>query len=309
MLLIGSKALKYYGDQYICPDVKRTWDTDFIATYDEFQSFKNSLPGQKKIIPLNKGKSIALMVKNSTPYEFEIAWENSTGESLINLVKENDLSKLVDVKNDIWAVNPDVVFTLKKSHRFLRNSPHFLKTMKDYKWLRDNCNCKVPEVLDGDNFYKQRISDTYWYKHPNTKLGKEDFFNDDIYTWDHDSIHKSVAHLESGPAYLLYKENKAEVNCSKELFDKLPEQIKIYSALEESYVLAIERSIVPFGNWSNKKAFEFALQKLASSISSGWYRNWIWENFNLIKSQYNDNYVSKFHEGVKLGIVHPHIKK
>lgn len=64
MLLIGSKALKSYGDKYLCPQVKRTWDTDFIATYDEFQSFKNSLSGNKKIIPLNKGKSIALITKS-----------------------------------------------------------------------------------------------------------------------------------------------------------------------------------------------------------------------------------------------------
>src|ERR1700748_1315612 len=157
MLLVGSKALKHYGDQYLCPDVKRTWDTDLIATYDEFIKFKNKITLPKKIIPLNKGKNIALVVKESIPYDFEIAWENSSGELLMKLVKEYNLAKIVNEEDDVWAVNPDVVFTLKKSHRFLKDSPHFLKTMRDYKFLRDNCECKVPEVLDADNFYKQRI--------------------------------------------------------------------------------------------------------------------------------------------------------
>ena len=307
MLLIGSKALKCYGDKYFCPEVKRTWDTDFIATYEEFQKFKDSLPGQKKIIPLNRGKSIALIVKGLTPFEFEIAWENSSAEKLIQLVKENSLAKLVDTKNDIWAVNPDVVFTLKKSHRFLRNSPHFLKTMRDYKWLRDHCECKVPDVLDGENFYKHRTSDTYWYKHPKLNVSKDDFFKDDNidYKWDHDTIHLSVMHLNK-PAYEFFKEDNAEVKCSKELFNSLPEQTKLYAVCEEAYVLALERSQIPFpGTWTPRKSFEFALMKISSSITSGWFREYCWENYDKALAMYNDNYVNKFWDDVKIGLVKP----
>lgn len=306
MLLVGSKALRHYGNQYLCPEVKRTWDTDLIATYDEFVKFKNSLTGMKKIIPLNRGKSIALITKDHGIFDCEIAWDESAGNSLLTLAKENGLSKLVDEKNDIWAANPDVIFTLKKSHRFLKNSPHFLKTMRDYKWLRDVCGCKVPEILDGD-WYRQRTSETYWYKHPKLNVSKDDFFKDDNikYIWNHDTIHLSVKHLDK-PAYEYFKEDKAEVKCSMDLFEKLPEQTKMYAVCEEAYVLALERSQIPFpSKWSPRKSFEYALMKISSSITSGKFRTYCWENYDKALNMYNDNYVNKFHEDVKSGLIKP----
>jgi hypothetical protein len=312
MLLIGSQALKFYGQEYLCPEVKRTWDTDFIATYDEFQKFKNLLPGNKKIIPLNRGKSIALISKQFGIFEFEIAWQDSISGELLSLVKENNLSKLVDDKNNIYVASPDVIFTLKKSHRFLRNSPHFLKTMRDYKWLRDQCGSKVPEVLDGINWFKQRTDETYWYKHPKLDVTKDEFFNDDgiKYVYDHDSIHISVSNIvidgQKTPAYTLYKDDQSEVKCDKNKFNALPELYKLYGVLEEAYVLAIERSQVPFpGIWTPHKSFTFALDKVCSSITSGWFREFAWENYDKVVELYNDNYVDKFWDDVKSGIVKP----
>lgn len=307
MLLMGSKALKFFGDQYLCPDVKRTWDTDLIATYDDFTNFKNSLSGPKKIIPSNRGKSIGLITKEHGIFDFEIAWPESTAELLINLVKENELSKLINPKRDIWAVNPDVIFTLKKSHRFLKDSPHFIKTMRDYKWLRDHCGCKVPEALEGDKFFKPREKSTYWYKHPKLNVSKEDFFKDDNipYMYDHDTIHLSVMHLDK-PAYEYFKEDNAEVKCSKELFNQLPEQTKLYAVCEEAYVLALERSQIPNpGKWTPRKSFEYALFKISSSITSGWFRSYCYENYDKALELYNDNYVNKFHDDVALGLVRP----
>ena len=304
MLLVGSKALKCYNSKYICPKVKRHWDTDIICTYDEFQKFEQSIIGGKKIIKTNGDKNIALLTKEKGIFDFEIALDGSSGLDLINLVKEHALGKLVDRSLNMHAVNPDVVFTLKKSHRFLKNSPHFMKTMLDYKYLRDECGCKIPEALS--EFYKKREKETYNYSHPKLNVSKKEFFAD-IYKHDHDSIHEAVKHLDH-PAYWYFKEEKAEVKCSKLLFEAQPDQVKIYSGLEEAYVLALERSIIPSGIWSNKKAFMFALEKLSSSISSGWYRNFIYERFDDIASQYNDNYVNRFNKALDEGIVKPFVK-
>ena len=305
MLLIGSKALKTYGEKYLCPEVKRTWDTDFISTYDEFQKFKDSLSGNKKMIPLNKGKSIALITKEHGIFEFEIAWEDSTAFSLIKLVKENNLSKLVDSKYDIWAVNPDVIFTLKKSHRFLRNSPHIIKTMRDYKYLRDVMGCEIPKCLT--TWIKERAKITYDYAHPKLDVTKEEFFQDK-YKFDHDSIHVSVSNLiingQKTPAYTLYKDDQDEVKCNKDKFNALPESHKLYGVLEEAYVLALERSQVPFpGKWSPKKSFIFALNKVCSSITSGWFREYAWENYDKVIELYDDNYVNNFFKDVDAGLV------
>lgn len=307
MLLIGSKSLKCYDDKYICPNVRRHWDTDLIATYEEYQKFEQTIPGEKKIIPSNKAKNIAIISKEKGIFDFEIAWDNSSGKMLIDLVKEHGLCKLVDKTHDMYAVNPDVVFTLKKSHRFLRNSPHFLKTMLDFKHLRDEMGCKVPEVLN--EFYVKREKDTYNYSHPKLNVSKNEFFQD-VYQWDHDSIHEQIKHLEH-PAYWYFKEEKAEVKCSKELFNKQPEEVKLYSVLEETYVLALERSQIPNRNnpvWSPKKSFDYALFKLSTSISSGWWRSYAYEQHFKVKSMYNPEYAKNFFIKADAGLVKPFSK-
>lgn len=305
MLLIGSKALKHYGEQFINPNVKRSWDNDFICTYDEFVSFKNKFPYQKTIIPYNRGKTIALKSPKGI-WEFNIAWEDSTSESLLKLVKENNLSENI---NDIDIANPNIIFTLKKSHRYLKNSPHFMKTMLDYRHLRDECNCVIPDILI--DWYKDREKETYWYSHPKLNQPKDDFFKDDgiPYKFDHDTIHLSVKHLDK-PAYEYFKPENSEVQCSKKMFFETDEKTRLYAVLEEAYVLALERSQIPSpGAWTPRKSFEYALMKISSSITSGWFREHCYENYFEALKLYDDTYVERFWKAVDDGIVKPFIKK
>lgn len=302
MLLIGSKALKCYDDKYICPNVKRHWDTDIICSYEDYQKFEQTITGEKKIIPSNKDKNIAIISKEKGIWDFEIAHPGSSGALLVDLVKEHGLSKLVDKTYDMWAVNPDIAFALKKSHRFLKDSPHFLKTMYDFKYLRDKMGCKVPEVLN--EWYVKRTKETYNYSHPKLNVSKADFFKD-IYKYDHDSIHENVRHLEH-PAYWYFKEEKAEVKCSKKLFEQQSEEIKLFSVLEETYVLALERSQIPNRNnplWSPKKSFEYALFKLCTSISSSWWRDYAYNNYFNVIQLYDPKYAENFFKKADAGLV------
>jgi hypothetical protein len=310
MLLMGSKALLCFDKSYICPDVKRHWDTDIICTPEEYAEFERSFSGEKEIKQNPNGKNIAILSREKGIFDFELALPDSTGLSLMNLVKECGLGKIVDKKLDMWAVNPDVVFALKKSHRFLKDSPHFMKTMLDFRYLRDVKNCKVPDALH--DWYTQRTKSTYFYKHPNLNVTKADFFKDDgiKYVYDHDSIHEAIKNLEH-PAYWYFKEEKAEVKCSKKIFDEQTEEVKLYSVLEETCVLALERSQIPNRYkpvWSPKKSFDFALFKLCTSISSGWWRSYAYENYFKIKSLYDPNYTKIFFEKADAGLVKPYIK-
>lgn len=301
MLLIGSKALIHWGEEYLS-QAKRQWDNDWICTYDDFKKYKKDLLLSKKIktiVPLNKGKKIVIHEKNGTINEFEIAWDGSS-KQLLDLVK-TDLSLAVKIQNT-YISTPNLIFTLKKSHRYLKDSPHFLKTMLDYQHLK-SLKCVVPESLK--DWYKLRVKETYWYKHPNLNVSKKDFFKDDKvpYIYDHDTIHLAMAHLDR-PAYEYFKEDAAEVKCSKDLFFDLPEKTRLYAVLEESYVLALERSQIPTpGVLKPAESFKIALTKLCSSISSGWFREYAYDNYFKVLDMYEDNYVDKFWQGVKSGIV------
>jgi hypothetical protein len=151
------------------------------------------------------------------------------------------------------------------------------------------------------------MKDTYTNKLPKLNVSKNEFFDAEAtgvrYEYIHDTIHLAVKHL-SKPAYEFFKPDTNEVYCSKEMFFACDEYIQLLSGLEEAMVLAIERSLVPFPNGKTpKQAFDLALQKLASSISSGWYREFVWENYDRIQSLYHDDYFGWFLEGVEKGVV------
>ncbi len=106
------------------------------------------------------------------------------------------------------------------------------------------------------------------------------------------------------PAYEFFKRPGSEVMCDRSLFDSSPEKVKLAAVLEESQVLALERSQIPFKNkWSPEKSFIFALQKVCTSITSGWFREYAWRNYDNVLKMYDPNYVNRFWEAVKNGIV------
>ena len=225
---------------------------------------------------------------------------DSTAEKLLDILPSTDLAIYKDGQN---IAGPDVIFTLKKSHRYLKDSPHFLKTMLDYRHLRDNCACIVPEELA--DWYKEREQETYWYSHPKLNQDKDSFFADDSvpYKYDHDTIHLAVAHLNK-PAYEFFRIPEEDVLCSKKLFFEAPHKTRLLAVLEESYVLALERSQIPApGIWTPKKSFDVALQKVCSSITSGWFREFAYEHYFDVQQLYSDNYVNKFKAGVRSGLV------
>jgi hypothetical protein len=302
MLLIGSKALEFSGPFFLAEGVKRSWDNDYISTIEEYETFAKTIEKPVAILPLNRGKTIA--VKNKAGIsEFEIAWPDSTAKELLSILGEDIATNL---HNNFWIAKPNLIFTLKKSHRFLRNSPHFMKTMLDYKHLRDVCKCTVPERLK--DWAKKREAETYWYKHPSLDVKKDDFFVDNFYEYDHDTIHQAVAH-QGKPAYEYYKEPGQEVKCSKSLFFDLPEHYRLNGVLEEAYVLALERSQIPHkGAWTPKQSFEYALMKVASSITSGWFREYAYENYFKVLDLYDDTYVDRFWKAVDKGIVKKIVK-
>jgi hypothetical protein len=84
------------------------------------------------------------------------------------------------------------------------------------------------------------------------------------------------------------------------LFDNLPDIVKLYGVLEESYVLALERAVIPL-NVSADRAFEIALEKVCTSITSGWFREFAWENYDEVKKLYHESYVNKFNIALVVG--------
>jgi hypothetical protein len=300
MILIGSLALQTHVTHLVRPTV----DVDLVGTYDEIMAHRKNI-NAKVCYPINSGKSIYMRRVGGAIVEAEVAWPDSMAERLVKFVEAQDDN--IVMASGTLVPSLDVLYLLKMSHRYKKDSPHFLKTMGDIHYMR-NLGAKIrPEH---EEFFKQREKETYTNTLPKLNQSKEGFFRDDIYTYDHDTIHVAVA-IGERPAYLEFKPEDSEVMVSKAMWDNLPMQIKLNAAYEEICVLCIERALVPHRDkWPDvKKAFDLAHAKLASSISSGWFREFVWENYYDIQAMYSDEFVKKFEQGLENGIVKPHKKE
>lgn len=248
---------------------------------------------------LVKFDTTCLVLKGKRIYEIQYLNNPGSGTSTEMLFGK----KFNIVSGDTYQYpSLSTLLELKWSHRFLRNSPHFYKTMQHIKFLIH----RGVKIRD-ENFVEQREKETYNYTHPNLNVKSKDFFVSNVnYVYDHDSIHLAVKHL-SVPAYTLYMEDNAEVQCSREKFFSQPRAVQFMGVLEESYVLALERSQIP-NNFEvdPKRSFMMALEKVCTSITSGWFREFAWTNYDIIAQMYSDDYIQKFKTALEQGIVKPY---
>ncbi len=295
MILIGSQALNLIAPQILNREPR---DFDFIATKEEAEAFIDSRISQFEKVYRQGNKLIA---EGTMPCEFELLEESPTAQMFADLVSAEQSPSIPGFGQ---VPSLDLLFTLKSSHRYLKNSPHFWKNAMDYHKMK-MVGAKVKEEYK--DFLKAREKATYVYAHPKLNVSKKDFFKDDNiqYVYDHDSLHVAVKHLDR-PAYTYYMVDGAEVQTSKKKFFEVDELIRLYGVLEESYVLALERSQIPHaGKLSPKNSFSIAISKVATSITSGWFREFAYENIFKVLKMYSDDYVQRFEEGLNAGVVKP----
>jgi len=300
-VVIGSSALLSHLGHTRSPRLPR--DVDLVGSFDDVKSVVKKLNASG--YPLASGKKYVFKF-NSIMHEVELTWDDSTAKLLYELVKVDPNTRIVHHSNfgEMMLPSMNILYMLKMSHRYRKNSVHFLKTMKDIHFMRSLGAEIEPRHLE---FFKIREKETYSYGHPKLNVNKMDFFNVTVpYVYDHDSIHEAVKHLEK-PAYSYFKPNDSEVMTDRKMFDALPETTRLYSVLEESYVLALERSQIPHGHKiTPEKSFLMALSKVCTSITSGWWREFAWENYDKVLAMYSDNYVDRFETALRDGVIKPY---
>jgi hypothetical protein len=285
--------------------LRKPLDFDWVCTQEEYDTWleKNG----HKVNPTKvyreecRQGSHKMIVEGSTNCEFEIIAPEKSSAILKELVENNSESLETPFG---WVPSFDLLFAIKQSHRYLKNSPHFWKTLTDWHMMRRLGATIRPEH---QAFLKLREGETYWYKHPKLNTSKDNFFKDDglVYTWDHDDIHKSVA-VYDRPAYTYYLKDGAEVDCDKAKFFACPRHIQLAGIVEEAAVLAVERSLVPHpGVWTPEYAWKFALAKVCSSITSGWFRQFGYESAPEVLQLQPKGYWEKFQKDCEEGRVKP----
>lgn len=247
---------------------------------------------------LGQGKRVMLEVEDSD------ATPNSRAiydKMLYEYCDNREGIKVVPAKLD-WLL------FFKESHKFKKDSVHFLKTLNDIKLLY-SIGAQLP--LDSMELLEERERLTYTNKLPNLNVTKGEFFDPNTvqYKYDHDSLHEAVK-INRYPAYWYYKPAKAEVFCSEDLFWNATPECRLAGVYEEACVLALERSMIPFNFKPNPdKAFATALEKVCTSITSGWFRDFAYNHYHDVWKFYHAQggsiYVQRFLKALESGIILP----
>jgi len=282
VVIVGSHALVFHSI-----DERKPLDLDIISNRKNALKFAESLGKVNKLE--DKKFGFIIYTDNGIVEVDDIDLHDNTRQIYETMLE----SSLCGYAHKDW------LYFMKMSHRYLKNSPHFLKTMRDIHLLRKS-GAKMPN--GSEKLFKEREQLTYDYGHPKLSVSKKDFFSDDgiSYVYDHDSIHRAVA-IESTPAYTKYMVDGQEVLTSKEKFFEVDFKTRILGVYEESAVLALERSQIPFDfKPSPEASFLMALEKVCTSITSGWFREFAWENYPVVRQVYQklgkDKYLEMFQQ-------------
>lgn len=209
------------------------------------------------------------------------------------------LQEMVDVYGRILPMRvPAALFILKAAHIHLPRKNwfcdiqdyHVLKNEVINYWISPNEEARIFKFIRN---YKAELDEINKTHQMNLKVSKDEFFNDGVKKYiDHDKLHEVFAHGKE-PIYKKCQDPKEEVYCSLDKWDALKPIEKIQMVLEETYVIAAERFIIPkaakykfnldeclnIREINQLQTILNALKKVCTTLSSGWFRDYCINNY------------------------------
>lgn len=218
-------------------------------------------------------------------------------EPLRKLIVRNVDDTYLDLRSCLIMKNAHKHFYLgkfRKSFKHLEDYSHLL----DYVQLSEEEKQISIEYRDWLIEYAYH-SDPRLLHFPKLNKTKDQFFTDGVtYYVDHDLIHEKVA-IGDRPAYTYCL--TGEVMFSNKIFNELEYEKKVHMVLEESFVLALERALIPLFKGevyvpaiTPQEAFQYALVRVATNITSGDFRAFAADNFYKIYETYLQNHTKYY---------------
>lgn len=297
MLVIGSHAMAYHMGQAGLP-FRKPVDLDLIATKEMIERVVK----QWGLVDLKQTGPNHMMAKVSIigqPVEFDIAEiGNSNWEYLMQ--PRPGYPKLEVIDERITIASTEMLYSIKRSHRFLPR--RWEKHIRDYHLLKQFVPVdQMPEITE------QRRKEQSKAKHISLKRTKDEFFDDDVsnHVFEHDQIHEVMAH-RARPMFEYIQKEPGVVTCDKNKWAALTPVEQRQCVLEEAYVIALERGIIPMlyegkRMADSESALQWALMRIGTTLCSGWFRDFAVESYPTIWDERNRTYVDKFLAAVETG--------
>lgn len=209
-----------------------------------------------------------------------------------------------DVVNEFRVKTPEFDYNvmsleglalMKRSHlwrayNFDKHITMYHKYLAPYARWDDPTWCKL---------LKERIKLTkqaYPQRNPSLDQTNKDFFDDAVKkVFDHDWIHELVAYYDR-PLFerLKYDDKFDKAWCEKDLWEQFTPEDKNRCVAEEAHVIACERFMIPNDwNFAPKRAYFMTVNKVCTTLTSGWFRDHAINNFPAIIQLFNQEKFDK----------------
>lgn len=290
MLIIGSVAAKAWIPSFRDPKDLDVWmlPEEFSEWYDKnlgnIISFTPERVKDKYFVKFNEGnKTVSI--------EIRILTDDCSQLMLHNAQRHH---KEISVAGGTFKVaSIKTLLRLKRSHlefplRWEKHIADYAELMNYYRTHQAECDAQQDNDLL-EVGYKKLYKATAQYfgaTKANLNMSNDDFFAKSeakirrIY--DHDSIHRAVMFYDQ-PMFEKIKDDLSKASCSKELWDDLSYGDKVRAVQEEAMVIALERKVLPKmitnESFDANKAYAWALQRICTNLTSGWFRNFALDNW------------------------------
>lgn len=192
--------------------------------------------------------------------------------------------------DEVFMISMEGLAIIKRSHLWRNLS--FGKHITHYHWK------SLASHFVNNDLYKQRLAlsyDAFEQWKPDLNKSVEDFFDDAVTKiYNHDWLHEVVAYYDK-PLYTRLQKDSSKAWCSEDLWYNLTYEDRVRCVVEETKVIAIERFLVPRGWTTNSKlAYMKALEKVCTTLCSGWFRDFAINNFPVLLNEYNQEDFKKY---------------
>ncbi len=302
MLLFGSAAVRHWY-----PDAPDRGGLDLWASPKEGQALTERL---HQCADVTRHRVHHLVSPSGRPLRLEICPPGSVGARL-----ETDFTagaEKIDIEDVVQAkvLTPPFIRAMERASLYYPiqwenhiGAYHQLKDRQRQESLEVSAELTQARVAELQERYKHRFNAT----NKSLMMKNEDFFANYPYAFlrvfKHDDLHTATAYGES-PLYEQLKNNRSLAYIPQSNFNRRVDRDQVRLVQEEGFAIALERVIIPsleFGRpYDPLDAFKFAVRRICTNLTRGWFRDFAIEHYPQTVSTPKD-YVRDFQEAVASG--------
>jgi len=209
------------------------------------------------------------------------------------------------------VASPASLALIKRSH--LYDPADWHKHIVDYHFLRsriDHASIAPEQRAAGE----QRLAE-WRSQHPedrgsgSMRIPNAEFFANTraalIRAYQHDDLHRATCYGER-PLYQQLKDDPELAYVSGRRFEAMSHLERVQLVREETYAIALERVVIPsieLGRpWDAERAFQHALRRICTNLTTGWFRDFAIENYPEV-CRYDTDFVGRFLDALARGKV------